>query len=215
MFEYRRVIHSFIIEAMRTLLLLIPSLMLFGQAAHKPAATNFKESGSPSAPITLELYTDYQCPSCRAFYLDVLPQVISQYVATGKIRLVHRDYPLPQHQYSRVATKYANAGGQLGLYDVVAGQLFKTQQEWEQNGNVDGEVAKVVPPGEMQKIRDLVKNDAHLDDTVIADQAMASRDGLNQTPTLIVVQNGKRQKIDGMVPFNILKSYLDQKLAKG
>jgi protein-disulfide isomerase len=199
---------------MRTLLLLLPSLMLFGQAAHKPAA-NFKESGSPTAPITLELYTDYQCPSCRAFYLEVLPQVISQYVATGKVRLVHRDYPLPQHQYSRIATKYANAAGQVGLYDVVANQLFKTQQEWEQNGNVDGEVAKVVPPGGMQKIRDLVKNDAHLDDSVVADQAMASRDGLNQTPTLVVVQNGKRQTISGMVQFNILKQYLDQILAKG
>jgi len=213
-FEYRRVVHYFIIEAMRTLLLLLPSLMLFGQAAHKPAA-NFKESGSPTAPITLELYTDYQCPSCRAFYLEVLPQVISQYVATGKVRLVHRDYPLPQHQYSRIATKYANAAGQVGLYDVVANQLFKTQQEWEQNGNVDGEVAKVVPPGGMQKIRDLVKNDAHLDDSVVADQAMASRDGLNQTPTLVVVQNGKRQTISGMVQFNILKQYLDQILAKG
>jgi protein-disulfide isomerase len=97
----------------------------------------------------------------------------------------------------------------------VAAQIFKTQQEWDQNGNVDTEVAKVVPPGEMQKIRELVKNDAHLDDTVTTDMAMGSRDGLNQTPTLVVVQNGKRQKIDGMVPFNILKSYLDQKLAKG
>jgi predicted DsbA family dithiol-disulfide isomerase len=67
----------------------------------------------------------------------------------------------------------------------------------------------------MQKIRDLVKNDAHLDDSVVADQAMASRDGLNQTPTLVVVQNGKRQTISGMVQFNILKQYLDQKLAKG
>jgi protein-disulfide isomerase len=200
---------------MRTLLLLLPSLMLFGQAAHKPAATNFKESGSPTAPVTLELYTAYQCPSCCPFYLDVLPSVLSQYVATGKIRLVHRDYPLPQHQYSRVATKYANAAGQVGLYDLVASQLFKTQQEWEQNGNVDGEVVKVVPPGDMQKIRDLVKNDAHLDDTVVADQAMASRDGLNQTPTLVIVKNGKRQRIDGLVPYTILKSYLDQVLAKG
>jgi hypothetical protein len=44
---------------------------------------------------------------------------------------------------------------------------------------------------------------------------MGARDGLNQTPTLVIVKNGKRQKIDGMVPFNILKSYLDQLLARG
>jgi len=207
---------------MRTLLLLLPTVLLFGQATtHKVAATtsakatNFKETGSPSAPITLELFTDYQCPSCRMFYMDELPLVMSQYVNTGKVRLIHRDFPLPQHQYSKLATRYANAAGQVGMYDVVAGQIFKTQQEWEQNGNVDGEVAKVVPPGNMQKIRELVKSDTHLDDSVTSDMAIANRDGLNQTPTLVIVRNGKRTKIDGAVPFTILKSYLDQLLAKG
>jgi protein-disulfide isomerase len=189
--------------------------MVLGQTAHKAAPTNFKESGSASAPITLELYTDYQCPSCRVFYMDTLPLVVSQYVATGKVRLIHRDFPLPQHPYSRVAAKYANAAGQLGFYDVVAAQIFKTQPDWEQNGNVDGEVAKVVPPGSMQKIRELVKNDAHLDDTIAADQVIANQDRLNQTPTLVIVRKGQRQKIDGLVPFTILKSYLDQLLAKG
>ena len=38
---------------------------------------------------------------------------------------------------------------------------------------------------------------------------------MNQTPTLVIVNKGKRTKIDGFVPFNILKSYLDQMLAKG
>ena len=51
------------------------------------------------------------------------------------------------------------------------------------------DVAKVVPPGDMQKIRELVKNDAHLDDTVTSDMALGSRDGLNQTPTLVIVRN--------------------------
>ncbi|HVW87070.1 MAG TPA: thioredoxin domain-containing protein [Bryobacteraceae bacterium] len=201
---------------MRFLLLLVPALLL--AQTHKtatPAAKNFKETGSASAPITLELYTDYQCPACRNFYLDVLPSVMSQYVATGKVRLVHRDFPLPQHTYSRIAARYANAAGVLGHYDAVATQLFRTQQEWEQNGNVDGEVAKVVAPAAMQKIRELVKNDSNLDQSVTADVAMGNQDHLNQTPTLIIVKNGKRQKIDGAVPLNILKSYLDQLLAKG
>jgi protein-disulfide isomerase len=201
---------------MRILLLLAPSLLLFGQAVRQTkTASNFKESGSPSAPITLELYTDYQCPSCRMFYLDVLPSVMSQYVATGKVRLIHRDFPLAMHQYSRLAAKYANAAGQIGLYDIVAAQIFRTQQDWEQNGNVDGDVAKVVSASDMAKIRDLVKNDSHLDDTVNSDMAAGTRDGLNQTPTMVIVRKGQRQRIDGPVPFTILKSYLDQVLAKG
>jgi len=210
-----------IIVCMRTLLLLIPTVALLAQAPAKkvsaptPAPRNYKESGSPNAPLTLELYTDYQCPSCRNFYLEILPSVMADYVITGKVRLVHRDYPLPQHAYSKVAARYANAAGEVGRYDLVATQLFKTQQEWEQNGNVDGEVAKVLPPGEMQKIRDLVKNDAHLDDSMISDVALAKQDNLNQTPTLVIVSHGKRNKIDGAVPYNILKSYFDQLLARG
>jgi protein-disulfide isomerase len=204
---------------MRSLLFLVPLAGLLAQApAHKASAAapkNFKETGSPNAPLTLELYTDYQCPSCRSFFLEVLPSVMSEYVNSGKVRLVHRDFPLPQHAYSKVAAKYANAAGQTGYYDVVATQIFKTQMDWEQNGSIDAQVAKVVPSGEMQKIRELVKSDAHLDDTVTADLALGAQDRLSQTPTLIIVSHGKRNKIDGAVPFTILKSYLDQLLAKG
>lgn len=206
---------------MRLLLLLIPALVLAQAPTHKvsaPAAAvkNFKESGSPNAPVTMELYTDYQCPACRNFYLEVLPSVISQYVVTGKVRLIHRDYPLPipQHVYSKLAARYANAAGELGSYDVVATQIFRTQQDWEQNGNIDAEVAKVVPAAEMQKIRELVKSDPHLDDTVTADVALGNQDRLNQTPTMVFVVRGKRQKIDGSLPFPILMKYIDELLAK-
>jgi len=50
---------------------------------------------------------------------------------------------------------------------------------------------------------------------VTADVALGGQDGLNQTPTLVIVHKGKRQKIDGMVPFTILKAYFDELLAKG
>jgi protein-disulfide isomerase len=204
---------------MRTLLLFVPVLALLAQTPAtkgKPApAKNFKEMGSPNAPVTLEVYADYQCPMCRNFFLEVVPSLISDYVTPGKVRLIHRDFPLPMHAYSKVAARYANAAGEVGVYDVVANQIFKTQNEWEQNGNVDGEVAKVVKPAEMLKIRELVKSDSHLDDTVTADVAMGNHDNLNQTPTLVFVSHGKRTKIDGALPYPVLKSYLDQLIAKG
>jgi protein-disulfide isomerase len=177
---------------------------------------NFKLSGSPAAPITLEVYTDYECPMCRTFYQETLPGIQAQYVATGKIQLLHRDFPLSMHQFSKLAARYANAAGQLGQaqYEFVAAQIFRQQQDWSQNGNIDAVVVKVLAPGDMQKVRELVKNDSHLDDAVTADVAMGTRDGLNVTPTLVVVKNGKRTKIDGFVPLPILKSYLDQLLAR-
>src|ERR1700712_5429954 len=101
---------------MRYLLLLIPAALLTAQTPaapkkaveHKTTAPvvaketvvkNFKESGSPTAPITIEVYTDYECPACRELFLNTLPPLTTDCVATGKVRLIHRDYPLPQHQY--------------------------------------------------------------------------------------------------------------------
>src|SRR5579863_5903935 len=215
-------------EIMRYLLLFVPALLLTAQTPaapkkasdHKALAAasiprNFKESGSPTAPVTVEVYTDYECPACRAFYMETLPSLNSDFVATGKVRLVHRDYPLPQHQFSKQATRYANAAGTIGKYDVVANQIFVTQPEWSQNGNVDAAVAKVLPPADMEKVRAMVKSDSHLDDTVTQDVALGTnQDHLTQTPTIVIVAKGKRDVIGGGMPYSILKQYLNQKLAQ-
>jgi protein-disulfide isomerase len=209
---------------MKFLLLLLPAMMLVAQTpassekkapVQKAALTsqsNFHESGSPSAPMTIELYTDYECPACRDFYLTKLPQLTTDFINTGKIRLIHRDFPLPQHQFTKVATRYANAAGRIGKYDLVAHQLFETQPDWDQNGNVDGTVAKVLSPAEMDKVRAMVKSDATLDDSVARDQAMASQDHLQETPTIVIVYKGKRETIGGSPPYPILKAYLEKKL---
>jgi protein-disulfide isomerase len=182
--------------------------------AAAPAPKNFKEIGLASAPITIEVYSDYECPSCRGLWIDTMPSVMREYVQSGKVRIIHRDFPLPQHQHTREATKYANAAGQIGRYELVFEQIFKTQPTWTVNGNVDAEVTKVLPPGEMQKVREIVKNDSHLDDSVNAELAMGQRDAIGETPTMFITYKGKREKVAGYLPYNILKSYLDQKLSK-
>jgi protein-disulfide isomerase len=178
------------------------------------AMKNYKLAGATSAPLTIEVYTDYECPSCRNLYMQTIPQLMSQYVATGKVQILHRDFPLSMHQHSKLAARYANAAGQLGQYELVVNQIFKTQPEWAQNGNIDGQVAKVLDAATMQKVRELVKNDTHLDETVTADVAQGTRDNLNQTPTMVFVSKGKRTKVDGFMPFGILKTYIDQLLSK-
>jgi protein-disulfide isomerase len=215
-------------ETMRYLLFFVPVLLLTAQTPaapkkvtdHKALAAasvpkNFKESGSPTAPVTVEIYTDYQCPACRDLYMNTLPSLNVDFVATGKVHLLHRDYPLPQHQFSKLATRYANAAGMIGKYDIVANQIFVTQPEWEQNGNVDAAVAKVLAPADLEKVRAMVKTDTHLDDSVVQDVAMGNnQDRVNQTPTIVIVAKGKREPISGGMPYAILKQYLNQKLAQ-
>ena len=44
------------------------------------------------APITAELYTDYECPHCATVFMGVIPEFVRDYVKTGKVRFIHRDF---------------------------------------------------------------------------------------------------------------------------
>lgn len=178
------------------------------------AAANFKEVGSPDAPIICEIYTDYQCPPCAILYRQTLPLLIDQYVRTGKVKLVYRDFPLPVHSYARLAARYANAAGRLGQYDLAVKVVFATERLWSADGSIDTQLAQVLSPAVMQKVRDLVRNDATLDDSIASDIARATEEGVHQTPTILVVSKGKAQPIAGVPDFSLLKSYLDDMLAK-
>jgi len=48
--------------------------------------------GKPDAPVTVELWEDYQCPFCLRFTEQVEPQIVTSYVVPGKVRLVYRDF---------------------------------------------------------------------------------------------------------------------------
>ena len=113
---------------------------------------------------------------------------------------------MPQHQYSQLAARYVNAAGKLGFYDAAVDYIFKTQSVWEKDGSLDAQMAKLLPPRTMEKVRLLVRNDRTLDETVAADMAMAVKDKINQTPSMVVVANGKRQLIVPIPSTNLLRA---------
>ncbi|MEO8369281.1 MAG: thioredoxin domain-containing protein [Candidatus Solibacter sp.] len=178
------------------------------------APFNYKAQGSEMAPITVELYTDYECPHCATVFMGVVPEFVRDYVKTGKVRFIHRDFPLNMHQYAKLAARYANAAGTLGHYDAVVHQLFRTQNSWALTGDIGTQVAQVLPPAVMDKVRNLVANDAHLDDTVSADVAAGQQVRLTMTPTMVVTYKGKTQMLAPVPQYELLKSYLDELLAK-
>ncbi|HVY94011.1 MAG TPA: thioredoxin domain-containing protein [Bryobacteraceae bacterium] len=221
---------------MRTLLLLLPLAVLSAQtpkmssskmAAKAPAAKapalkqDYKVSGNPNAPITVEAYTDYECPHCARFYEEFMPQFTKDYIQTGKVKFIHRDFPLPMHPHAVMAAKYADAAGELGYYDVAVQQIFKTQDTWSVNGkntgDIDAVLTQVIPPGAMQKIREIVKTTSPIDAEIAKDVSDAeNRDHVPSTPTIVVVtKSGKREPISSILemPYSIFRKYLDGKIA--
>ena len=72
--------------------------------------------GKSDAPLVLLEYTDYQCPFCNRFYTTAFPELKKQYVDTGKMRFVSRDYPLDFHPHSMKAAQATHCAGDQDKY---------------------------------------------------------------------------------------------------
>ncbi len=118
--------------------------------AQFPEPDKGKSIGSPSAPITIEVFSDFTCaPIAVALpFVEELPALMRDYVSKGKVYVVSRDFPLtgPGHQYSRQAAAYATAAARIGKYTPVADALFLHQETWAVNGQVWECVAVVLSP---------------------------------------------------------------------
>src|SRR5436309_1805038 len=89
------------------------------------------------AKVTVDVYSDFQCPHCKALAEQTLPRVKQEYALKDKIRLVHHDFPLPGHQYAKQAALFAAAADHVGKFEQVSDVLFKQQDTWGANGKVE------------------------------------------------------------------------------
>ena len=167
-----------------------------------------KSLGSPSAPIRIEVFSDFECPACKALHEQILPLVFKDYVIPGKVYLVSREYPLPMHQFSREAANYATAAARLGKYQEVTDALFLNQLVWEVNGKLWDAVAHVLTPAEAKKVQLEAKDPSVLSE-VQRDVDAGRAAGINQTPTMIVTRGTNRFPVTGAVNYNLLRSMLD------
>lgn len=172
-----------------------------------------KAFGSKTAPIIMEVFSDFQCPACKSFFLGTNRQLMDNYVSTGKIYLIHRDFPLPLHAYSRVAARYARAAAEIGKTEPAEQALFQNQEKWEQTGDVDGTVAAVLSASEMAKVRALVKGGT-LESGIDKDYALGQGYRVNQTPTSIIHFKGQTYPVAGIITYDVLKQFLDQLLSQ-
>ncbi len=172
-----------------------------------------KAFGSKNAPVTMEVFSDFQCPACKTLFTSTNRQLMDNYVSTGKVYLIHRDFPLPMHAYSRIAARYARAAAQIGKFEPVEQVLFQNQEKWEQTGDVDGTVASVLPAAEIAKVRALVKGGT-LDAGIDKDSALGQLYRVSQTPTTVFHSKGQTYPFAGVMTYDMLKQFLDQLLSQ-
>jgi protein-disulfide isomerase len=161
----------------------------------------------------MEVFSDFQCPACKALFTGTNRRLMDDYVSTGKVYLIHRDFPLAMHAYSRTAALYARAAADLGKVEPVEQALFQNQEKWEQNGDVDGTVAAVLSPAEMTKVRALVKGGT-LEPLIKKDYELGETYRVNQTPTTVFHAKGQTYPFSGSMTYDVLKTFLDQLLSQ-
>lgn len=70
--------------------------------------------GDKNAPITLIEFLDFECPFCKQSFEDTLPKLIKEYVDTGKVKFVIRDFPLDFHKNAVKEAEAANCAREQG-----------------------------------------------------------------------------------------------------
>ena len=187
--------------------------MAVGQANGVAEVDPHRAFGSKSAPITMEVFSDFQCPACKQLYKTTNQLLLDNYVNGSKVYLIHRDFPLPMHAYSKIAARYVRAAAQIGKGEQAEKALFDNQEKWEQSGDVDGTVASALPAGDMAKIRPVAKGTS-LDAAIDKDVALGKGYNVNQTPTTIIHYKGQTYPVVGVVSYDVLHSFLDQLLSQ-
>ena len=86
--------------------------------------------GSPTAPVQIIEFADFECPACAQFATITEPDVRTRLVQTGQASYRFYDFPLPQHRNSMAASLAAACANDQGKFWEMHDRLFQGQDEW-------------------------------------------------------------------------------------
>jgi protein-disulfide isomerase len=169
--------------------------------------------GSINSPIRIEVFSDFQCPACRDFYLGTIRQVLQNYSQSNKVCVLYHEFPLNIHKYAKTAARYGEAASRMGLQNLlmVYDTLYANQAQWSQNGNIEAVLAKALAPKEFQTIKTLVK-DPNIDQVIKKETDLANKQNIKSTPTVILHYAGKQERVESGISYLLMKQFIDSKL---
>ncbi|MDP2648042.1 MAG: DsbA family protein [Candidatus Yanofskybacteria bacterium] len=170
--------------------------------------------GNENAPVTIIEFSDFQCLYCRRFWKDTMAQLKSEYIDTGKVRFVYRDYPLTGgHPAALVSALGGECAQDQGKFWEFHDKIFQ-EQDKQGTGTIAYTVTEVkrwaqeigLNAAEFNACVDSGKYSSEVE----KDLADGSAAGVNGTPTFFI--NG--QRLVGALPFAQFKQVIDRELQK-
>jgi protein-disulfide isomerase len=156
--------------------------------------------GDANAPITMIEYSSLSCPHCARFQKDVLPLIKKDFIDTGKVKLIQRDFPLNKPAVQ--AAQLARCAGPMRYFALV-NVLFQTQDQWLTENAVE-QLAQIAATAGMDRPTfDACLANQDIEAKIVATRkAGADAFAINATPTFIV--NGV--KLEGEQSYDELKA---------
>jgi protein-disulfide isomerase len=168
----------------------------------------FAFKGREDAPVTVEEYADFQCPFCGTFATTIEPALDQQYIESGEVRWIFRDFPLQQHANALPAAEAARCAGDQGKFWPMHDLLFARQDEWAGLSDFDARALQYAQALglDVEAFGQCLSSDVHLEPLRQAQAAAVERQ-IPGTPTFFV--NG--QQVDAQQ----LPQAIDAALAGG
>ena len=173
--------------------------------------------GNQNAPIVIIEYSDYQCPFCRAWFENSKSQLDKEYIETGKVLLVYKDFPLSFHPMAPTYAEAARCADDQGKYWEMHDKIFEEQGKLGQ-----GTISNLTKDDVKKWAQDLGLNTSKfnqcLDSDKYASQIKANEDegvqvGVSGTPSFVIGKaDGTGQLIVGAQPYSVFKSAIDNLL---
>jgi len=164
----------------------------------KPVSLPDMALGPKDATVTITEFASMTCPHCAAFNEQVFPKIKSEYIDTGKIRYIFREFPLDIKAAAGSMLSRCIANGDAAKYFAVTDMLFRQQNDWVVKNTTETLTRIGKQAGLTQQQVEACLKDQALLDKIAADQKYAS-DVLkvDSTPTFFI--NG--EKIKGEASF--------------
>lgn len=191
-------------------------LILAALAVVAPVATAQDQSGlteralgSPDAPVTMIEFSSLTCPHCADFHTETLPKLKEQYIDTGKLRLVFRDFPLdPLAMGAAMLAHCVQPDRYFGFLDA----LFRSQSTWAGSQQPIEELERLSRFAGLGKaeFQACLENRELMEALQQQAQTAKAEHDIQSTPTFII----EDERIEGALPFEEFQSVIDDKLGE-
>ncbi|MGJ4971575.1 MULTISPECIES: DsbA family protein [unclassified Bradyrhizobium] len=159
----------------------------------KPQSLPDMAIGPADAAVTITEYASMTCPHCAAFNATVFPKLKAEYIDTGKIRYIFREFPLDIKAAAGSMLTRCIADGDAQKYFAVTDMLFRSQNDWVVKNTTETLTRIGKQAGLSQQQVEACLKDQALLDKIAADQKYASDIlKVDSTPTFFI--NGEKIK---------------------